>query len=42
MPDGVRDREYTLSVRRAGMMMNEGSRLVTLTASLARSSEPGP
>ena len=42
MPDSVRDREYTLRMRCAGMMMNEGPCLVTLTASLARSSEPGP
>jgi hypothetical protein len=42
MPDSVRDREYTLRMRCAGMMMNEGPCLVTLTASLARSPEPGP
>jgi hypothetical protein len=41
MPDSVRDREYTLRMRRAGMMMNS-PRLVALTASLARSSEAGP
>jgi hypothetical protein len=42
MPYSVRDCEYMLKMRRAGMMMNKGPRLVTLTASLARSSEPGP
>jgi hypothetical protein len=39
MPNSVRDQECTLRKRRAGM--NEGPRLLTLTASLAGSSEPG-
>jgi hypothetical protein len=42
MPDSVRDHEYTLRMGRARMVMNEGPRLVTLTANLARSSEPSP